>query len=297
MGAVYKKELKTYFTSPIGYVVVGVFLIFMGLFFRDTNLSAKVANFGYALASTMIIVLIVLPILTMRLLSEEQKQKTDQLLFSVPIKVSDIVLGKFFAVVTLFSLPILIACTIPPVLSQFGEINFKQEYSTIFAFWMLGCVLLALGILISATTESQVVAAVLNFGINIVLYYMSYIAGMVPQTSLASVIEYTIIIIIIALLIYWFTKSIMTSAILGGVLEVILIGVYFLDNYLLGKEIIETSFLESTFTVVLSNISFFNRFFDIVSGSFDISTIIYYGSFTAFFLFLTMQLIQKRRWS
>lgn len=297
MGAIYKKELRTYFTSPIGYVVLGVFLIFMGLFFRDTNLSAKIANFGYALANTMIIIIILLPILTMRLLSEEQKQKTDQLLFSVPIKVSDIIIGKFLAVVTLFSVPMLVACSIAPVLSQFGEINFKQEYSTIFAFWMLACVLLALGILISATTESQVVAAVLNLGINIVLYYMSYIAAMVPQTSLASLIEYTIIIIIFALLIYWFTKSIMTSAIIGGVLEIILIGIYFLEKYLVAKEIIESSFLESTFTVVLSNISFFNRFFDIINGSFDISTIIYYGSFTAFFLFLTIQLIQKRRWS
>lgn len=297
MGAIYRKELKAYFTSAIGYTVIAVFLVLVGFFFKAYNLDYKVANFGYVLQSITLILLIILPILTMRLLSEEQKQKTDQLLFSVPIKVSDIVLGKYFAVVTVFTIPILIACTIPLLLTQFGEMNLQQDYSTIFAFWMLSCVLLSMGLLISSVTESQVIAAVLNFGLNIILYYMSYIASMIPQTSLASVIEYSILAIIIAFVIYWFTKSILTSVITGAVLEVILWGIYFLERYLLAKEKIETAFLESTFTVVLSNISFFDRFMGFADGSFDLSSVVYYGSFTVFFLFLTMQLIQKRRWS
>lgn len=287
MIAIYKKELKAYFNSMMGYAIIAFFMLVLAVYFMGFNLSGKSATIGYTLSGISFVFTVILPILTMRLLSEEQRQKTDQLLFSSPIKISDIVIGKFLAVVTVYTIPVLVACTMPLVLSQFGKVAYLKSYSTIFAFWLLGCVMLSIGVLISSFTENQVVAAVASFGANVAIFLMSSIATLVPQTKIVSLIGFSIMLLMVVILIYVFTKNIVVTAILAVLAEGGLVAGYF----------IVPTFFEAALTKTLTNISFYSRFSDFVDGSFNVGSVVYYISFTLLFLFLTMQSIQKRRWS
>lgn len=287
MKAIYKKELKSYFNSMIGYLILGFFMIVLGIYFTGYNLNGQSASVGATLANISFVYLIVLPILTMRLLSEEQKQKTDQLLFSAPIKISSIVLGKFLAVVTIFSIAILVVCTMPLVLSQFGTVLYLKTYSTIFAFWLLGIVMLSIGLFLSSLTESQVVAAVLAFAVNIAIFLMSSIATLVPQTAITSLIGFTCLLIVGLIIVFIFTRNIIVTGVLGAVIEIAIIAGYF----------IKPTIYESALYTTLSSVSFYSRFADFASGSFNVGSVVYYITFTMLFLYLTVQSIQKRRWS
>ena len=108
MKAIYKKEVLSFFRSMMGYLYTAFLLLIAGVFFTAFNLQGGVAEFGYVLGNTTVVLLIVIPVITMRALGEEQRQKTDQLLFTAPVKVSRIVLGKFFAILTVFAVPLIV---------------------------------------------------------------------------------------------------------------------------------------------------------------------------------------------
>ena len=217
MIAIYKRELKSYFNSMMGYAVVGFFLIVLGFYFWGNNLSGQNPMIGSTLSSISCMYTIILPVLTMRLLAEEQKQKTDQLLFSSPVSIWDVILGKYFAVVTIFSIPMIVVCSMPLVLSMFGKVAFLRSYTTIFAFWLLGCVLMAIGMLISSMTDNQIIAVVVSFAVNIVIFLMSSIASIVPETAFASLIGFSILALLVAIFIFIFVKNIIVA---GGIFAV-----------------------------------------------------------------------------
>ena len=114
MTAIYKKELKSYLTSMIGYLFMAFTLALFGLYFTAINLQQGYPEIGYALQNSAFILLIAVPVLTMRVLSEEQKNKTDQLLLTAPVKISDIILGKYLALLTIYVIPVLIMCFLEP---------------------------------------------------------------------------------------------------------------------------------------------------------------------------------------
>lgn len=287
MIAIYKRELKSYFNSMMGYAVIGFFLIVLGFYFWGNNLSGQNPMIGSTLSNISFMYTIILPILTMRLLAEEQKQKTDQLLFSSPVSIWDVILGKYFAVVTIFSIPMVVVCSMPLVLSMFGKVAFLRSYTTILAFWLLGCVLMAIGMLISSMTDNQIVAVVVSFAINIVIFLMSSIASIVPETAFASLIGFSVLALLIALFIFLFVRNIIVAGGIFVVAEVAMIIVY----------VVKSEIFESAFSTALSSISFYSRFSDFANGSFNIGSVVYYISFICLFLYLTMQSIQKRRWS
>ena len=134
MWAIYKKEIGSFYRSMMGYLYTAFFLLIAGVFFTAFNLQGGVAEFGYVLGNTMMVLLVVIPVLTMRTLGGEQRQKTDQLLFTAPVKISSIVLGKFFAVLTVFAIPLLVLTLCPLVLSRYGTIPLAQSYSSFLAF-------------------------------------------------------------------------------------------------------------------------------------------------------------------
>ena len=146
MWALYKKEIFSFFRSMTGYVYIGFFLLVAGIFFMAFNLQGGVAEFGYVLGNTTTVLLIVIPMLTMRLLCEEQKQKTDQLLFTVPIKVWEIVLGKYLAALTIFAAPLAILVLCPLVLSLYGQVPMLESYSCFLAFLFMGGACVAVGV-------------------------------------------------------------------------------------------------------------------------------------------------------
>lgn len=162
MTAIYKRELKSYLTSMVGYLFIFFILVLTGIYFSAYQLSAAYPKFEYTLSAITFAFLIGVPILTMRVLAEERKQKTDQLLLTAPVSVSGIVIGKYLALVTVFAVPMAVMCTYPLIMSRFGTVEFASAYTAVLGFFLLGCANIAIGVFMSALTESQVIAAVLT---------------------------------------------------------------------------------------------------------------------------------------
>ena len=173
MIAVYKRELRSYLTSMIGYLFIFFILLLTGIYFSAYQLGAAYPRFEYTLSALTFVFLISVPILTMRVLAEERKQKTDQLLLTAPVSIEKIVFGKYFALVTIFAIPMLIMCLYPLLMTKFGTVSLGAAYTAILGFFLLGCANLAIGVFISSLTESQVIAAVLTFVILFAFYMMN----------------------------------------------------------------------------------------------------------------------------
>ncbi|MDE5909450.1 MAG: Gldg family protein [Lachnospiraceae bacterium] len=183
MIAIYKRELKSYFCSFLGSLFIGVMLFLMGIYFSVYNLFMGYPYIGYALSSIVFLFLIGIPILTMRILAEERHQKTDQLILTAPVSVSSIVLGKFLALATIFAIPVGIISIYPLILSLFGTIAFGETYVAVLGFFLYGIACIAIGVFVSSLTESQVIAAVITFGVLFLGYVMSGICNMISATG------------------------------------------------------------------------------------------------------------------
>ena len=286
MKAVFRHELSSYFTGVTGYVFGAFVLLFTGIYTMVYNLQSASVNFEYVLGSMSFVFLIIVPIATMRILAEERRQKTDQLLYSLPITMTQVVLGKFAALLVVFAAPLDIICLYPLVLSAFGNVYLPASYSAIVSFFFLGMALLSIGMYISSVTESQAVAAGLCFVV-MVNYFLGDLAGFASSTAYSSLAALAVTTIVICIAVYWMTKSSFASLILAAVLEAGLIGWYLVDS----------AKFEGLFPAIISKLSLFERFYTIVNGVFDATAIVYYLSITGFFLFLSVQSLEKRRWS
>lgn len=183
MIAIYKRELKAYFNSVIGWLFCTASLFFISLYFVSYNLMSGYPYVAYALSSATFIFLISIPILTMRILAEERKQKIDQLILTAPVSVGKIVLGKYLAMATVFMIPVVIVSFYPLIMRAFGEISLIESYVSILGYTLYGLAAIAIGLFISAITESQVIAAVLTFLALFVTYMMSGITSMISSTG------------------------------------------------------------------------------------------------------------------
>lgn len=183
MLAIYKKELRSYFHSFVGPLFIGVTLFLFGIYFTAYDLFMGYPYIGYALSAVIFLFFFSVPILSMRILAEERKQKTDQFLLTAPIEVGDIVLGKFYALATLLLIPVAIISIYPLVLSAFGEISFAETYLALGAFFLYGLACIAIGEFVSSITESQMIAAIISFGFLFVGYVMKAICNMISSTG------------------------------------------------------------------------------------------------------------------
>lgn len=236
MTAIYKRELKSYMTSMIGYLFIFFVLILTGIYFSAYQLSAAYPKFEYTLSSLTFVFLIGVPILSMRVLAEERKQKTDQLLLTAPVTVLDIVLGKYLALVTVFAVPVLIMCTYPLIMSKFGIVSFGSAYTGILGFFLLGCANLAIGVFISSITESQVIAAVLTFVILFAFFMMNGISSFFSESSLSTCVTFGLLILALAMILYTMIKNVMISVIAGALGELILVIIYLINSGFLKEE-------------------------------------------------------------
>ena len=179
MWAIYKRELRSYLTSMTGYIFMAVLLAVAGLYYTANCLVGGYPVFGVILSSIYFVLLIVVPVLTMRSMAEEKKQKTDQLLLTAPVSIWQIVAGKYLAMLTVFLIPMLVLCLYPLILLQFGSVSLPMAYASIFGYTLFGAACLAIGLFLSALTESQVIAAVLTFGVLFFLNMSSGIANVI----------------------------------------------------------------------------------------------------------------------
>ncbi|MBR1757643.1 MAG: ABC transporter [Lachnospiraceae bacterium] len=287
MLAVYKKELRSYFTSMIGFVFIALFLVVVGIYFTSYNLVAGYANFDYVLQSIGLLFIILIPTVTMRMIAEETKSKTDQLLYTSPLTIEKIVLGKYLAVYTLFLIVVAIICFYPLILGQFGVIDYPLAYANIFGFALMGAAYMAIGMFISSTTENQMIAAVLSFLVFLITYLMSYIVQVVPGDHLSAWIIFSVVNLLIAVVLYTSLKNINVALIFAGVVEVILTVIY----------VIKPSFYDGAVVKFLNWFSLFERYKAFGLGIIDFGSVIYYLSLVFLFWFLTVQTIKKRRWN
>ncbi len=287
MIAIYKKEMKSYFTSMMVYIFLALFIAALGIYFTYYCLAYGVTDFsGYVLNSITILYLIIVPILTMRLMAEEKKQKTDQLLLTSPLSVTDIVLGKYLAVLTLLLIAMIIATGYGLFIGIFGDISIPNLMTGILGYFLLGAALMAIGLFVSTISENQVTAAVLSFGVVLALFLLPNVASMAPGRA-----RYTIIVAVIAtaLISYFFfeeTKSIKTAGVVAVVLIAAIVAVWF----------IKPTLYDDGIANIISWFSVLDRSNDFFSGILNVSSILYFISFIVVFLLLSAQSIQKRRW-
>lgn len=187
MRAIYKRELKSYFYSFTGWLFVAVNLFVMGLYFIVYNMLMGYPTIAYVLQSIVFTFIVTIPILTMRTLSEERKNKTDQLILTAPVSVGKIVLGKYLALVTVLFLPTAFMGILPLFLMQGGEFIMGVSYASLLGFFLYGCLALAVGLFLSSLTESVVIAAVLSFGALFVGYIMPGISNLLTTTGTSKV--------------------------------------------------------------------------------------------------------------
>ncbi|MGI8255490.1 ABC transporter permease subunit [Blautia wexlerae] len=287
MTAIYKRELKSYLTSMVGYLFIFFILVLTGIYFSAYQLSAAYPKFEYTLSAVTFVFLIGVPILTMRVLAEERKQKTDQLLLTAPVSVGNIVIGKYLALVTVYAIPILVMCTYPLIMSKFGTVAFGSAYTAILGFFLLGCANIAIGVFMSALTESQVIAAVLTFVLLFAFYMMNGISSFFSKTSMSTCVTFGLLILAAAIILYTMIKNALISAIAAVIGEVILVVIY----------VVKSSVFEGGIQKVLNIFNLSGHFDNFTSNIFDIKGIVYFLSVIAVCLFLTMQSISKRRWN
>ena len=287
MKAVFRHELNSYFTNVSGYVLGAFILLFSGIYTMVYNLNAAYANFEYVLGGMSFVFLIIVPILTMRVIAEERRQKTDQLLYSLPLTMTKVVLGKYAALLVVFLVPLAIVSLYPLILTAYGNVHLPTAYGAVAGFFLLGAALIAIGVFISSVTESQAVAAGLCFVVMLVNYYITSLADYVPTSAFGSLMACTILILLLALIFRLMTKNSLASLLVGLVLEGALL-VYYARS--------STAF-EGLFAEIMENLSLFERFYGFVDGVFDLTSVVYFISVIAFFLFLSVQSMEKRRWS
>lgn len=289
MLAIYKRELKSYFQSMIGYVFIAFFLLIIGFVFSYINIQQGTPFIGYTLqyAYVTVVFMILVPIITMKILADERRLKTDQLLFTAPITVTKIVMGKFLAVVTVFCIPMVVVAFYPFFLTVFGDVPLPSSYVAVLGFFLMGLAYLSIGLFVSSLTESQIISAVGTFGILLISFTMSSLTKIISSAAIASFIALLAITAVLVLVYYMMTKDKKYTVILFVIAEGVISIIYAMKS----------SWFESLIQKIMMVLSLNDHFEKFVGGIFDLTAVVYYISVIGFFLFLTVQSIQKRRWS
>lgn len=287
MLAIYKRELKSYLTSMVGYLFMFFVLLIAGIYFSAYQLTAAYPKFEYTLNAMTFVFLIAVPILTMRVLAEERKQKTDQLLLTSPVSVFGIVMGKYLALVTIYAIPVAVLATYPLLMSKFGTVAFGSAYTALLGFFLLGSANIAIGVFFSAITESQVIAAVLTFVFLFAFYMMNGISSFFSQTAMSTCVTFGLLIIALSLMIYSMIKNAVISGIICVAGEAVLVIIY----------VVKSSVFEGGIQKVMEVFNLSSHFENFTNSIFDVTGVLYFVSVITICIFLTMQTILKRRWN
>ncbi len=287
MTAIYKREMGSYYNTMYGYAVGAALLLFEGIFIWMVNISGAYTQVHYTLSHLAMVLLLAVPVLTMRSFAEERRQKTDLLLYSLPLGSGQIVLGKFFAALSVLLIPMVLILIYPLLLGAYGSINYLTVYCCMLAFILLAAALIAIGLFLSSLVENQAVAAVLTFGVMLFLFFLDALAGYVSGTAAASLAAFIAASVIVGGVVWLVTRNLTFAGGLAVVLCAAAIAGYVIlpDSY------------AGLFPQIVASLSLFGRFNAFLDGLVDVSSLVFMLSVTAVFLFLTVQSVEKRRWS
>ncbi len=295
MIAVWKREFKAYFDNMLGYVIVAVMSLFFGLYFTVYNIQTGYPFYAYALLGVLSYLAILVPLLTMKSLSDDRKSKSDQLLLTAPVSVTKIVLGKYFAMLSVFAIPLLASCVYPLIIVMTGDAlkggdvtqYLLTDYATIFAFFLLGASYIAIGMFLSSVTESSIIAALLSFGVLFLMQIMSGIASFIPVGESQNALIFVVLAFVLAFIIFKMTQSLYAAFVVFAVSSIVVAVLY----------IVKKSIFYSAVANILNAIPYESTLANFVYSVFDVTAIVTYLSVSVFAVFLTVQSIQKRRYS
>lgn len=234
MGAIFRREVQSYFTSPIGYIFLAAFYAFSAFFFTTSSLQSGSTKMDTMFSQLMIILVVLIPILTMRTMSEDKKTKTDQCLLTAPVSLGGIVAGKFLAALVVYTCAVLVTVVYAVILSAYAEMDWLVIIGNVIGLELFGAAFIAVGIFCSSLTENQVVAAVISFICILALNMLSTIGALLPWD--------------------WLSE-------------------------------------------IFSKVSFYERYYGFTYGLFDLSNVLFFISAIVVFLFFTVRVLEKRRWS
>lgn len=287
MVAIFKREFSSYMRNVTGPLFVAVMLLFGGFFLFFDNLISGYPNFEYTLNDLKIVLILAIPVLAMRSLAEDKRSRVDQLLYSLPISLAQVVIGKYLAMLAVLGLPCLVMMVYPMIIGFFGAVNYVTAYCALFAFFMMSAALLALCMFLSSLTESQIIAAVIGVAGVLLLFLIDGIATLVPSGAVASFIALVVLLALVTLLLWVMTKNWRISLSVGAVALFLLLLLF----------LVKSSIFEGLFGDIITAMSLFGRFTQFDYGVFDLGAIVYNLSFIVFFLYLTYQVLEKKRWS
>lgn len=287
MIAVLQHELKNYFHTLTAYVFGAFLLCFVGLGAMMYNLEMAVSNFEYVLSFGCLVFVVIVPILTMRIIAEERKQKTDQLLYSLPISTTQVVLGKYLALLVVYLVPLCIISLYPLIFSRYGQVYLPTSYGSIVAFFVLGAALMAVGVFISSLTDNQGFAAGIGIAVILLNYYSVQLAEYISSSALGTMIALWVMAIALGFVIRYVTGQENLAIAIAALLMVAVLVVHQVDATL----------LEGLLPDLMTQLSLFERFYVFVNGVFDLTGMFYYLSIVVFFLFLSVQSLEKRRYN
>jgi ABC-2 type transport system permease protein len=287
MIAIFKREFKAYFITPLGFIYMGFFLLMTGIFFFFGNLYSQNSQFSGFLGSILLIYLFAIPLLTMRLFSEERRQKTDQLLLTSPITIPEIVCGKFFAALAIYVLTLLVTVFYAVVIAIFGDLQVWETVGSYIGFIFLGASYISIGVFVSASTENQLTAALISFFSLMIIWILDPLSQIIPSDMKTGLISSSVLAAIVALFLYINTRNwfIVLAAVVAAALAIV--GCY------LFRQSVFFGFIQK----FLGWFSLNRRYDSFTMGLLKFDSLLYYASFTGLFLFLTVRLIEKRRWN
>lgn len=219
MGAVLKKELKLYFLSPIGYIVMGIFLLCFSVFFYLTVLNYATLDLGALYYYTALYGLIIIaPILTMRMFSEERKNGTEQLLLTSPTGMIKVVMGKFLAALCVIAITLVLSLMFFAILSFFGKPNIKTTLVSMFGFILISMAAISIGMFASSITENQIISCVITIafliislfignissalsGLTLIDYYLKFAEGIISIENIISLLLFTFVFISLTIIV------------------------------------------------------------------------------------------------
>ena len=287
MIAIYKRDLKGFFTGMMGYVLLAFFLAVGGLYFTVMNLMSGYPDLSYTLYNNLFVLLLLVPLLTMRSFAEERRARTDQLLLTSPVPLWRIVLGKYLAVLSVFGMAVLVFALYPLIMSRGGAVSYRQSYAALLAFFLLGAACIAIGVFLSSLNENQIVAAVCSFFVLLLAYLMPSIQTLFTVGSALAMGVFLVLAVLGAAYAGWHSRSWGLGL---GVFTVCCAAILVLFW-------LRSAALTSAFSSLLGALCLFSLFEKFVSGLFNLSAVVYYLSVTALFLFFTCQTLEKRRWN
>lgn len=287
MIAIYKKELRAYFNSMIGWMFLAFMFLGVGFYHVMINLLQGYGLFTYALSGVMIIIILIVPIFTMRIMAEEGRQKTDQLLYTAPVSIVQIVLGKFFAMATIFAIGVAVLALYPLSMKSYGDVVYVQEYVSLLGFFLMGCVYMAIGMFISSLTNSQILAAVATIFTFLFSFFAASVADLFAADSQTAYRFMVVVWLMVAVIAYLMIKNLFATIMIWVVGEAVILLTYRLKAELFDGLIVK----------IFSSLSITTHFDSFSYGLLSVSDVVYFVTVTVLFLFFTVQVINKKRWS